>query len=99
MTGGQTNIIPLPTLDGDVALPRESSAAMRAAVIQVIHDLFIARVAPQERSPLYDAARDLLPQAGWGPLEMIEAAEPGPRQDALFRELGISPTNEAANDG
>ncbi len=99
MTGGQTNIIPLPTLNGDVAEPRESSAAMRAAMIQAIHDLFIARVARQERSPLFDTARDLLPQAGWGPLEMIEAAEPGPRQDALFRELGISRTKEVVNDG
>lgn len=92
------NIIPLPTLEGDRSVPKESRAAMRVAVVQAIRDLFIARVPSQDRSPLFETAKDLLPQSGWSPLEMIEAAEPGPRQDALLRELGLQLTGEAAND-
>lgn len=100
MTGAQINIIPLPTLQGHQAIPKESRAAVRVAVIQAIKDLFIAHVPFHERSALFEVARDLLPQCGWTPLEMIEAAEPGPRQDALFEELGLqrSSPNEVLRD-
>lgn len=89
MTGGQINIIPLPTIHGSRAIPLESRAALRMAVIQAIRDLFVAHVPFHERSALFEVARDLLPQCGWSPLEMIEAAEPGPRQEALFEEFGL----------
>ncbi len=97
--GAEMNVIPLPTLEGHRTVPKESREAMRMAVVQVITDLFISRVRVEDRSPLFDTAKDLLPQSGWSPLEMIEAAEPGPRQDALLEELGLRITGEAANDG
>jgi hypothetical protein len=89
VTGGQINIIPLPVLHGLKTVPAESRAAMRRAVVQAIRDLFIAHVPFQERSALFEVARDLLPQCGWSPIEMIDAAEPGPSQEALFEALGL----------
>jgi hypothetical protein len=58
-------------------------------VLQVVSDLVIRRVPPHERSPLFDAAKDLLERAGRSLPELIEAAEPGPEQEALFRDLGL----------
>jgi hypothetical protein len=92
------NVIPLPILHDYKSVPLESRAAMRAAVVQAIRDLFIAHVPFHERSALFETARDLLPQCGWSPLEMIDAAEPGPRQEALFQDLGLA-TREVMTDG
>jgi hypothetical protein len=64
---------------------------MRTAVLQVMTDLAVERVRPEERSPLFDAARELLMQAGRSPVEMLEAIEPGSEQDDLFEELGLRP--------
>jgi hypothetical protein len=89
MTDARINVVPLPVLHGFRTVPAESRAAMRAAVVQAVKDLFIAHVPFHERSALFEVARDLLPQCGWSPLEMIEAAEPGPRQEALFEEFGL----------
>jgi hypothetical protein len=93
MTGARLNVTPLPILHGYRTVPVESRAALRVAVIQAIRDLFVAHVPFHERSALFEVARDLLPQCGWSPLEMIEAAEPGPRQDAFFEELGLQRGN------
>lgn len=83
-----SNVIPLTSADKVVPV-EERDASMRAAVAQVITDLVIRRVPPEDRSPMFEAATDLLDRAGRGLDELIEAAEPGPEQDALFEELGL----------
>jgi hypothetical protein len=83
-----SNVIPLTTADKVVPV-EERDASMRVAVAQVITDLVIRRVPPEDRSPMFEAAADLLDRAGRGLDELIEAAEPGPEQDALFEELGL----------
>jgi hypothetical protein len=84
---GSRTIIPL--MPG-VARPRgERRVLMREAVIEVVHHLVLKTVPPQERSPLFDQARDLLTEAGWGLDELFEAAEEGPARSALFRALGL----------
>ena len=84
---GSRTIIPL--MPG-VARPRgERRVLMREAVIEVVHHLVLKAVPPQQRSPLFDQARDLLTEAGWGLGELFEAAEEGPARSALFRVLGL----------
>ncbi len=85
---GLRNVIPLTTVD-KVAPLEDRQESMQEAVLQVVSDLVIRRVAPQERSPLFDAARDLLERAERSLPELIEAAEPGPEQEALFQDLGL----------
>jgi hypothetical protein len=73
------------------ARPRgERRVLMRAAVIEVVHHLVLKAVPPQDRSPLFDQARDLLTEAGWGLDELFDAAVDGPARDALFRVLGLA---------
>ena len=84
---GSRTIIPL--MPG-VARPRgERRVLLREAVIEVVHHLVLKSVPPQQRSPLFDQARDLLTEAGWGLDELFEAAEEGPARSALFRALGL----------
>jgi hypothetical protein len=82
------NIIPL-TPARETMAPGRQGDAMRAAVLQVMTDLAVERVPPEQRLPLFDAARELLTQAGRSPVEMLEAVDPGPEQDSLFEELGL----------
>ncbi|HUL25532.1 MAG TPA: hypothetical protein VLW44_07145 [Streptosporangiaceae bacterium] len=83
----QRTIIPL--LPG-VARPRgERRAAMQQAVIDVVRHLVLKAVPPEHRTPLFDQARDLLSEAGWGLDELFEAAGEGPARSALFRALGL----------
>ncbi|HEU5158322.1 MAG TPA: hypothetical protein VFU43_15100 [Streptosporangiaceae bacterium] len=78
-------IIPL-----SVSPPGSSDpAAMKAAVVQVVHHLVIEKVPPADRSPLFDRARELLDEAGWGLDELVAAAEDGPARQKLFRALGV----------
>ena len=84
---GSRTIIPL--MPG-VARPRgERRVLMREAVIEVVHHLVLKAVPPDQRSPLFDQARDLLTEAGWGLDELYEAADDGPARSALFRALGL----------
>lgn len=85
-TDGSARVIPLHVRS---TAPQERGEAMQEAVLQVIGDLFIKRVPPGDRSPLYDAARDLVEQARRTPPEMIAATEPGSERDALFDDLGL----------
>lgn len=87
------NVIPLTPADQATASGPQGDA-MRAAVLQVMTDLAIERVPLDQRSPLFDAARELLTQAGRSPVEMLEAVEPGPEQDSLFEELGLRRARE-----
>ncbi len=86
--GGAHNVIPLTAADSVQPL-EERDQMLRAAVVQVVTDLVISRVPPDQRSPYFDVAKDLLDRAGRGLDELIDAAEPGPSQQALFRELGL----------
>jgi hypothetical protein len=63
---------------------------LRAAVIQVVGHLVERAVPPAQRVPLFDQARDLLDEAGWGLDELVAAAEPGPARDTLLRTLGLA---------
>ncbi|HZB29255.1 MAG TPA: hypothetical protein VE465_03715 [Streptosporangiaceae bacterium] len=73
-----------------VSAPGSSDpAAMKAAVVQVVRHLVIEKVPPADRSPLFDRARELLDEAGWGLDELIAAAEDGPARQKLFRALGV----------
>ena len=79
----------IPLMPG-VARPRgERRAAMQQAVIEVIRHLVLKAVPPEHRSPLFDQARDLLGEAGWGLDELFEAIEEGPARSALFEALGL----------
>jgi hypothetical protein len=79
----------IPLMPG-VARPRgERRAAMQQAVIEVVRHLVLKAVPPEHRSPLFDQARDLLSEAGWGLDELFEAAEEGPARSALFQALGL----------
>jgi hypothetical protein len=86
--GPSLNVIPLMTAD-QVMAPEQRDEAMRSAVLQVIDDLVVERVPLENRLPFFEAAKELLPQAGLSPVEMLEAIEPGPQQDSLFAELGL----------
>jgi hypothetical protein len=84
---GARTIIPL--MPG-VSRPRgERRVLMREAVIEVIGHLVLKAVPPGQRSPLFDQARDLLTEAGWGLDELFEAADEGPARSELFRALGL----------
>jgi hypothetical protein len=83
----QGRIIPL--FPGVSRGSEDRRAVLRAAVIQVVGHLVERAVPPAQRVPLFDQARDLLDEAGWGLDELAEAAAPGPAQDALLRALGL----------
>jgi hypothetical protein len=85
---GFRNVIPLTSADQVVPL-EDRQESMQEAVLQVVSDLVIRRMPPQDRSPLFEAAKDLLEQAGRSLPELIEAAEPGPEREALFHDLGL----------
>ena len=96
-SGGPNGMVPpnprtiIPLLPG-VARPRgERRLAMQEAVVEVVRHLVLEAVPPERRSLLFDQARDLLGEAGWGLDELFEAAEDGPARGALFRALGLEP--------
>ena len=85
---GSRTIIPLMA---GVARPRgERRELMQEAVVEVVGHLVLKAVPPDQRSPLFDQARDLLSEAGWGLDELFEAAtQDGPARRDLFRALGL----------
>ena len=94
-TPGPAGMVPpnprtiIPLMPG-VARPRgERRATMQQAVIEVVRHLVLKAVPPEHRTPLFDQARDLLSEAGWGLDELFDAAEEGPARSALFRVLGL----------
>jgi hypothetical protein len=65
--------------------------ALREAVLQLIGHLVVAAVPPERRHPLFDQARNLLEEAGWGLDEMVPAAtKDGPARRELFETLGLA---------
>ena len=84
---GSRTIIPLMA---GVARPRgERRGLMREVVVEVVGHLVLNAVPPDQRSPLFDQARDLLSEAGWGLDELFEAAHDGPARRDLVRALGL----------
>ena len=79
----------IPLLPGISRGTQDRRAALRAAVIQVVGHLVERAVPPARRVPLFDQARDLLDEAGWGLDELVAAADPGPARDALLRTLSL----------
>jgi hypothetical protein len=82
----------IPLLPGVARPSGERRAMLREAVLQVVRHLVLQAVPLGERSPLFDQARDLLDEAGWGLDELYQAAREGPAQDALLRALGLQMT-------
>ena len=82
----------IPLMPGISRGTEDRQAMLRAAVIQVVGHLVERAVPPSRRLPLFEAAMDLLDEAGWGLDELAGAASPGPGQDALLRTLGLMPT-------
>ena len=81
----------IPLFPG-VSRTGERRDMLRAAVIQVVGHLVERAVPPAQRDPLFEAAMDLLDEAGWGLDELAGAASPGPAQDELLRILGLMRT-------
>jgi hypothetical protein len=79
----------IPLMPGVARGAGDRRAALRAAVLQVVRHLVIEAVPPSGRLPLFDQAKDILDEAGWGLDELVAAAGPGPRQDALLTALGL----------
>jgi len=79
----------IPLMPGISRGTEDRRAVLRAAVIQAVGHLVERAVPPAQRVPLFDQARDLLDEAGWGLDELVAAAAPGPAQDALLRTLGL----------
>ena len=82
----------IPLYPGISRGTQDRRAMLRAAVIQVVGHLVERAVPSAQRVPLFDQARDLLDEAGWGLDELAEAASPGAAQDALLRALGLTRT-------
>jgi hypothetical protein len=79
----------IPLMPGISRGNGDRRAMLRGAVIQVVGHLVERAVPPAQRVPLFEAAMDLLDEAGWGLDELAEAASPGPAQDELLRTLGL----------
>ncbi|MFZ0189437.1 MAG: hypothetical protein WAL72_21120 [Streptosporangiaceae bacterium] len=79
----------IPLFPGISRGTEDRRAVLRVAVIQVVGHLVERAVPPAQRVPLFDQARDLLDEAGWGLDELAAAAEPGPARDALLRTLSL----------
>jgi hypothetical protein len=82
----------IPLIPGIARGAGDRREALRAAVIQVVGHLVLEAVPPSRRLPLFDQAKDILDEAGWGLDELVGAAEPGPAQDALLKALGLFDT-------
>jgi hypothetical protein len=80
----------IPLFPGISRGTQDRRAVLRTAVIQVVGHLVERAVPAAQRVPLFDQARDLLDEAGWGLDELAAAAEPGPARDALLRTLGLA---------
>jgi hypothetical protein len=82
----------IPLMPGIARGATDRRDALRAAVIQVVGHLVIEAVPPSRQLPLFDQAKDILDEAGWGLDELVPAASPGPDQDALLKALGLLDT-------
>jgi hypothetical protein len=80
----------IPLVPGISRGMQDRRATLREAVIQVVGHLVERAVPAAQRVPLFEQARDLLDEAGWGLDELAEAAGPGAAQDTLLRTLGLA---------
>jgi hypothetical protein len=79
----------IPLMPGVARGAADRRAMLRDAVLQLVGHLVLRAVPPSARLPLFDQARTVLDEAGWGLDELARAAEPGPAQDELLRALGL----------
>ena len=82
----------IPLMPGIARGAADRRDALRQAVIQVVGHLVLEAVPPSRQLPLFDQAKDILDEAGWGLDELVAAAEPGPAQDTLLKALGLFDT-------
>jgi len=82
----------IPLMPGIARGSGDRRVMVREAVLQVVGHLVIEAVPPAKRSPLFDQAKDLLDEAGWGLDELAAAASPGRAQEKLLQTLGLSDT-------
>jgi hypothetical protein len=80
----------IPLMPGVARGGGDRREALRAAVIQVVGHLVLESVPPSRQLPLFDQAKDILDEAGWGLDELVAAATAGPEQDALLKALGLA---------
>ena len=78
----------IPLLPG-VSRNGDRRVLLREAVLQVVDHLVLRAVPPPARAELFDQAKDLLDEAGWGLDELYAAATQPPARDALLRALGL----------
>jgi len=79
----------IPLLPGIARSTGDRRFLLREAVLQVVEHLVLRAVPPSQRLPLFDQAKDLLDEAGWGLDELYAAATEKPARDALLRALGL----------
>ena len=79
----------IPLMPGVARGASDRRVALRLAILQVVTHLVIEAVPPSRRLPLFDQAKDLLDEAGWGLDELVPATSPGPEQTALLKALGL----------
>jgi len=95
MTGPDGQVTPgagariIPLMPGVSRASGARRAELRAAVLQVVSHLVLEAVPPDQRSPLFDQAAELLDEAGWGLDELYLAATDASARGALFRALGL----------
>jgi hypothetical protein len=95
MTAGNGHVAPgpgariIPLLPGVARPAGERREQLRTAIVEVISHLVLEAIPPEQRSPLFDQAAELLDEAGWGLDELYAAAADGPERRALFRALGL----------
>jgi hypothetical protein len=95
MTGPDGQVTPgpgariIPLMPGVSRASGARRAELRAAVLQVVNHLVLEAVPPDQRSPLFDQAAELLDEAGWGLDELYLAATDESARGALFRALGL----------
>jgi len=82
----------IPLMPGIARGAVDRRDALRAAVIQVVEHLVVEAVPPSRRLALFDQAKDILDEAGWGLDELVGAATPGPARVALLHALGLIDT-------
>lgn len=82
----------IPLLPGVTRSSGDRRVMLREAVLQVVDHLVLRAIPPSRRLPLFDQARDLLDEVGWGLDELYAAATQEPARDALLRALGLRET-------
>jgi hypothetical protein len=82
----------IPLLPGVTRSSGDRRVMLREAVLQVVDHLVLRAVPPSRHVELFDQAKDLLDEAGWGLDELYAAATEAEAREALLRALGLQET-------